>query len=201
MVFARWRRCEPHLRCASLRHPESTTQTASPFSHFCTAHLQSVPIHHNGPPFLFSKLPLRMRRSEPNLTWFLGPTRVQIPNSISIGSAVFAQFTAERPYILQWTALSPQNCPFSWGSGPHLIHDSLGQSEPTSQAHGRVSLYFIMGSPSPQNAPSHGGIWTPSNTFPGPTRVLNLNGISIGSAVFARLTIVSDRQTNHDLGL
>jgi len=35
-------------------------------------------------------------------------------------------------------------------------------------------------------APSHGGIWTPSNTwFFGPTRVLNPNGKSIASAVFA----------------
>jgi len=45
--------------------------------------------------------------------------------------------------------------------------------------------------------PFHGGIWTPSNTwFPGPTRVHNPNGISIGSAVFARLTIVTDIQTD-----
>jgi len=36
----------------------------------------------------------------------------------------------------------------------------------------------------------------PSNTwFGGPTRVLNLNGISIGSAVLAGLTNVTDRQT------
>jgi len=32
--------------------------------------------------------------------------------------------------------------------------------------------------------------------FTGPTRVLNLNGISIGSAVFAGLTSVTDRQTD-----
>ena len=37
----------------------------------------------------------------------------------------------------------------------------------------------------------------PSNTrFPGPTRVLNPNGISIGSAVFAGLTNVTDRPTD-----
>jgi len=36
-----------------------------------------------------------------------------------------------------------------------------------------------------------------SNTwFPGPTRVLNPNNISIGSAVFPTLTSVTDRQTN-----
>jgi len=43
-------------------------------------------------------------------------------------------------------------------------------------------------------APSHGGIWAPSNTwFPVPTRVPNPNGISIGSAIFAGLTSVTDR--------
>ena len=31
--------------------------------------------------------------------------------------------------------------------------------------------------------------------FLGPTRVLNPNGISIGSAIFAGLTTVTDRQT------
>jgi len=37
----------------------------------------------------------------------------------------------------------------------------------------------------------------PSNTcFPGPTRVLNPNDISIGSAVFAGVTDVTDRQTD-----
>jgi len=37
----------------------------------------------------------------------------------------------------------------------------------------------------------------PSNTwFPGPTRVLNPNGMSIGSAVLAGLTDVTDRLTD-----
>jgi len=47
-------------------------------------------------------------------------------------------------------------------------------------------------------APSHGEIWTPSNTwFPRLTRVLNPNGILIGSAVLAGLTSVTDRPTDH----
>jgi len=63
----------------------------------------------------------------------------------------------------------------------------------------RVSLYFTMGRPFPllKIDPFHGGIWNPSNTwFPGYIRVLNPNGISIGSAVFAGLTSVTDRQTD-----
>ena len=56
-----------------------------------------------------------------------------------------------------------------------------------------------MGRPFHQKiALSHGDL-EPSNTFvPGrPTRVLNPNGISIGSAVFAGLTSVTDRPTDH----
>jgi len=43
------------------------------------------------------------------------------------------------------------------------------------------------------------GISTPSNTrFLRPTRIHNPNGIAIGSAVFAELTTVTDRQTDTD---
>jgi len=50
---------------------------------------------------------------------------------------------------------------------------------------------------SPQNCPFPWGSGPPSNTwFPAPTRVLNANGISIGSAVFAGLTSVTDRRTS-----
>ena len=49
----------------------------------------------------------------------------------------------------------------------------------------------------PKFAPSHGGSEPQSNTWClGPTQVLNPNGISIGSAVFAGLTSVTDRATD-----
>jgi len=58
-----------------------------------------------------------------------------------------------------------------------------------------------MGRPIPPKiASSDGGCgpWTLSNTwFIEPTRAHNPNGISIGSAVFAGLTSVTDRQTDH----
>jgi len=50
----------------------------------------------------------------------------------------------------------PQNCLFTWGSGPNLMHSSFGPPEPVH--------------------------------IP--------NGISISSAIFAGLTIVTDRQTD-----
>jgi len=69
-----------------------------------------------------------------------------------MGSAVFSQLTAESPYFTMGRPFLRQNCPFPWGHlDLHLIHDSLG----------------------------------PSNPQP--------NGISIGSAVFAWLTSVTDR--------
>jgi len=50
----------------------------------------------------------------------------------------------------------------------------------------------------PQNCSFSWGIWTPSNTwFREPTRVLDPNGISIGSAVFAGFTSVIDRPNRH----
>jgi len=63
--------------------------------------------------------------SPPN-TCFLGHIRVHIPNGILIvliGSAVFAQFMAERPYTLQWAALSPWKLPLlmEWSSPPSNI--------------------------------------------------------------------------------
>ena len=62
-----------------------------------------------------------------------------------------------------------------------------------------VSLYFTLGRPfSLKTAPSHGGSGPPSNTwFPGSTHVLNPNGSSIGAAVFAGLTSVTDRPTDY----
>jgi len=54
----------------------------------------------------------------PPNTCFLQPTLVQIPNVISIGSAVFAQVVAESRYTLQQAALSP------------LKLHNLGQSVP-----------------------------------------------------------------------
>jgi len=37
--------------------------------------------------------------------WFLEPTQAHNPNGILIGSAIFAQLTAECPYTLQLAAI------------------------------------------------------------------------------------------------
>jgi len=89
----------------------------------------------------------------------------------------------------------------------HLTHASLDPPESTSQTaswsvqpflhSSRQSRYLTMGRPFlPQNCLFARGIWTPSNTyFLRLTWVHILNGISIGSAVLAGLTIVTERRT------
>ena len=75
----------------------------------------------------------RLRQCAPHLIHaILGPTRVLNPNGISIVSAVFAQLTAERPFTMGRPAPFPsllKIAPSHGGSGPHLIHDSLGPPE------------------------------------------------------------------------
>jgi len=97
---------------------------------------------------------------------------------------------------------------------PHLTHASLGPTKSTAKrhlkwfshfcaAHGSAFQYFTMNHLYPLKiARSHMGSGPPSNTwFLGPTRVLNPNCISFGSAVLSGLTSVTDRQTYHALGL
>jgi len=90
---------------------------------------------------------------------FLCPTGVHNPNGKSIGSTVSAQLTAESYYTLQWATFSHKIAPSSsWGSGSHLIHDSLCETQPTIQTTSlsvqpfshrwpQISLYFTMGRP------------------------------------------------------
>jgi len=109
--------------------------------------------------------------------------------------------TAECPYTLQWAPISPI-APSHGGSGPHLTHDFFGISIGSAvfaQMTAECPYTLQWDDPFPLKiVPSHGGIWTPSNTwFRGPTQVLNPNGILIGSVVLAGLTSVTDRPTDH----
>jgi len=64
-------------------------------------------------------------------------------------------------------------------------------------AHGRTSLYFTMGRPSPSKLPLPWGYASHLTRFLGPIRVNNPNSISIELADCLRLTTVTDRQTDH----
>jgi len=80
-------------------------------------------------------------------TCFLGPTQVQIPNAISIGSAVFAQLMPDSHYTLQRATPFPsRNCTFQWGNlNPHLIHGSMGPPKSSSQTASRSVQQFFAG--------------------------------------------------------
>jgi len=94
---------------------------------------------------------------------------------------------------------------------PNLIYASLDTSEATFQTASRLVQLFLDSSRQcpytlqraalfpPSKLPHRiGESGSPSNTwFPGPTRDHIPNDISISSAVFAGLTSVTDRQTDH----
>jgi len=96
-------------------------------------------------------------------TCFLGLIWVHSTNSISTGSAIFAQLTPECRWGMPGQVLSPKNSPFAWGDlNAYFIHGYLSP-QPKRQldrfhrfytAHSRKSLYFIMGRPfSPSKVP------------------------------------------------
>jgi len=79
----------------------------------------------------------RLRQCVPPCnTYFHGPTRVHIPNSMSISSAVFAQLTAEgpvtmgRPFLLEIAPCHGKVCTLSnaWFLGSTQVHNPNGIS-------------------------------------------------------------------------
>jgi len=198
-MFARWRPVEYDWTCVSFDLPESTTQMVNrsvrPFLH---SSWQSV-VGYVGATW-------RIRLD----SCFLRSNRVHNPNSKSIDSAVSAQLMAESPYTLQWVTLSPRIAPShggiwtpsnTWFPRPIRSHNPKGISTGSAvfaQMTAECPYTLQWDAPFPLKiAPFHGGIWTPSNTwFSKPTWVLNPSSISIGSAVFAVLTSVTDRQTD-----
>ena len=133
------------------RHMEITTEFVLPLAHPCPQPKQQID--------RFSRFcTAQGRKSSPyTLQWALpkncpyhggsgrhlthdslGPSEPATrPNGIFIGSAVFAQITAECPYALQWDASFPLKItPFRGDpdSGPHLIH-GLDQLESSTKRH------------------------------------------------------------------
>jgi len=143
---------------------------------------------------------------------------MQLVFKVSIGSGIF--FTAHRRVSsgMPRHVLSPKNCVFTFGDlDPHLIrvHDSFGPPESSTQTASPLHWFnrFCAADRSvpilyngPPLLPSKlllpmGEHGPPSITwFFRPTRVLNPNGISIGSAVFCRAHYC-DRQTDRETTL
>jgi len=84
ILFTEWCQCAPPSNNASLGHPSPQPNDVSISSAtFCTAYSRQS-LH-----FPHSKLALLIWT--PSNTWFPGPTRVHIPNSILIASSIFAR--------------------------------------------------------------------------------------------------------------
>jgi len=140
-----------------------------------------------------------MERSGPHLIHgSLGPpkpqTRVHTANSISIGSAVFALLPNIDGSVV-FARLRQRE--------PHLTHTSLGPPDSISQTASRSTQPFLHSSRQRVPiiiAPSDGesGPRLKHGSFGSPlvTQFLNPNGISIGWAIFAGLTTVTDRHTD-----
>jgi len=95
-------------------------------------------------------LPTRIALSHGDLdlpcnTWCFGPMRAHNPNGTSIGSAVFAQMTAECPYAGLPVSPSKLFLPML-ASGPHVIHSSLGPAESGTQMATWSFQPFLQGS-------------------------------------------------------
>jgi len=115
--------------CASFGSPESTTQTANQSAQtFLHRSQHKVPILYSGRPFP-SKMPLLLG-SRPHPWAILSPQSKRHHDR-------FSRFrTGDRRMSLYFTTGRhfPSKLPFPMGDlEPHLTHDSLGPSEPTTQ--------------------------------------------------------------------
>jgi len=191
IVFSRWCQWQIRLNLCLLWPKWQIYQ----FSHFCTAECHRIYWRH-----LVNTIELLLPSAHQS-----PQTKQQIDR--------FSRFcTAHGKKSLDYNRQPfPKKLPLpARDVDPHLTDDFLGQYKPTIQtaswsvqlfSHRWLQtvpiLYHGMSLSPIKIAPSHGGSGPPSNTwFPGPTQVLNPNGISIGSAVFAGLTSVTDWPTD-----
>jgi len=132
VIFARLCQCTPALIHPNL-HPHRII-AALLLSHFqyidCWTFLDMSWAGHLPPrncPFVWGFEPQSNR-------CFLGPTRVHVPNSILIGSAIFAQLTAESPYTYSRPPVFA-----------NVIHGSLGTPKSTPQTASESVQPFLQG--------------------------------------------------------
>jgi len=140
MIFASWRQCAPHLIHASLailyptQQPNGTSIHSAIFAHLTAECRRAYPSPKN--------CPLAWGDLDPHLTHgSLGILHwVYIPNGIAIGSAIFAQLTAECHWAMPYPLKKLHLC--MGQSGLHLIHGSLGPPESKSQTASRLVKPF-----------------------------------------------------------
>ena len=112
--------CTQPLNNASLGplspNPKRHLDRLSPF---CTAHGRESIYFTIGRPFPLKIATFHGVSEPPCNTWFLGSIQAHNPNGISIGTAVFAQLTAEFPFTMGRSSLSKLPIPMGdLDSGP-----------------------------------------------------------------------------------
>jgi len=96
------------------------------FSRFCTAHGRKCLYFTMGDPFP-KNCPFPCGYRDPRLFHdSLRQTKPTVQTAFTIGSAIFAEVTAECPYTLQCEPLSPKIAPSHGGSGPPCKTRFLG---------------------------------------------------------------------------
>jgi len=143
VVFARWRQCALpsghidatwwiQLNLCFLRPSQVHSPNGKSISLAVSAQLTAGSLYFTiGNPF--PKIAASHGGSGiPCIWWLLWPVWTHNPNSIMIGSAVFAQVTAECPYALQWASFHPKLPLPMGGLDLHLTHDFLVLFEPTT---------------------------------------------------------------------
>ena len=144
-----------------------------------------------------------------------GPMCALPPNNASLGPPEyksqttsrsvkpFLHSTQQKRYTLQRDAFSPLNCPFPWENLNPIIDGSLGSPEPTTKTESRLVQPFFsqMTAKCPYTLqwPPFPLKIGPNLKYRGPSRLLNPNGISIGSAAIAEFTTMTDRQTRYSV--
>jgi len=151
------------------------------------------------------KLPLGTGQSWPPFnTWFIGNTRVHNPNGIRIVQLILHSLQQSAPIRYNGPPF-PSNLSLPiWDHDPNLIHDSLGPSKPTNQMACQLVQSFSHSSWSNVPILYNGMPLSPLKIAPsyrgyGPHLIHGSwahPSISIGSAIFAGLTAVTDRQTD-----
>jgi len=147
IVFARWRqRALPSgnmtelvlFSATQIHNPNSKSIGSAVFAQLTAEspyNLQRAPL------FPLKIAPSHGRSGPPSKTRFLEPIRAQNPYSILIGSAFFAQMTAEChicrvPILYNGLHLSPSKLPLPMGDvDPHLTRGSVGQPESSTERH------------------------------------------------------------------
>jgi len=149
-IGATWRTIElVHPSANSKSNPQHKRQIDR-FSRFLHSSQQKVHILYSGRPYP-PELPFPLGYLDPRLasqsnTWCLGPMQAHNPNGTSIGSAVYAQVTAECPYTLQWFACFPQNWPFAMGIWTPCNTWFLGPTRVLNPNGNSIALAVLQGS-------------------------------------------------------